>query len=189
MKQILFHYTLRRWLFPIGGAVLLYGGLILAKELVDISQEVFNLGASFKWLLPLLLLATPETFMLVLPMAAVLGGLMGTQQMVQSSELVAAQGLGMGSRMLLKPYFLLSLFLLLLAGANTHLLVPAVNHLQASVRIQMLEEARTRFLRTGQSPRVPPGSPGQSVWMAPNGEVHVMEVSPTGIQHMVAKGI
>ena len=189
MKQILSRYTLRRWLFPTGGAALLFGGLLLANELVGISKEVFNLGASFKWLMPLLLLATPETFLLVLPMAAVLGGLIGTQQMVQSSELVAAQGLGMGSRMLLKPYFLLSLFLLLLAGANTHLLVPAVNHLQASVRIQMLEEARTRFLRTGQSPRVPPGSPGQSVWMAPNGEVHVMEVSPTGIQHMVAKGI
>lgn len=189
MKQILFRYTLRRWLFPIGGAVLFYGGLLLAKELVDISKEVFNLGASFKWLLPLLVLAVPETLMLVLPMAAVLGGLIGTQQMVQSSELVASQGLGMGSRMLLKPYLLLSVFLLLLAGANTHFLVPAVNHFQASVRIQMLEEARSRFLRTGQAPRVPPGSPGQSVWMAPNGEVHVMEVSPTGIQHMVAKGI
>lgn len=189
MKQILFRYTLRRWLFPIGGAILFYGGLLLAKELVDISKEVFNLGASFKWLMPMVLLAVPETFMLVLPMAAVLGGLIGTQQMVQSSELVASQGLGIGSRLLLKPYLLLSLFLLFLAGVNSHLLVPAVNHLQASVRIQMLEEARTRFLRTGQAPRVPPGSPGQSVWMAPNGEIHVMEVSPTGIQHMIAKGI
>ncbi len=189
MKQILFRYTLRRWLFPIGGAVVFYGGLLLAKELVDISKEVFDLGASFKWLIPMLLLAVPETLMLVLPMAAVLGGLLGTQQMVQSSELVASQGLGMGSRMLLRPYLLLSLFLLLLAGANSHLLIPAVNHLQASVRIQMLEEARTRFLRTGQAPRVPPGSPGQSVWMAPNGETHLMEVSPTTVQHMVAKGI
>jgi lipopolysaccharide export LptBFGC system permease protein LptF len=189
MNQILFRYTLRRWLFPIGGAVVFYGGLLLSKELVDISKEVFNLGASFKWLLPLMLLAVPETLMLVLPMAAVLGGLMGTLQMVQSSELVAAQGLGMGSRMLTKPFFLVAFLLLLLAGANSHLLVPAVNDLQASVRIHMLEEARTRFLRTGQAPRVPPGSPGQSVWMAPNGEIHVMEVSPTGVQHMVAKGI
>lgn len=189
MRQILFQYTLRRWLFPIGGAVLFFGGLVLAKELVDISKEVFSLGASFKWLLPLLLLAVPETFMLVLPMAAVLGGLLGTQRMVQSSELVASQGLGMGSRVLLKPFILLSLFILLLAAANSHLLVPSVNHLQASVRLQMLEEARTRFLRTGQPPRIPPGSPGQSVWMAPDGEVHVMEVSPTGIQHMIAKGI
>lgn len=189
MNQILFRYTLRRWLYPIGGAVLFLGGLLLAKELVDISKEVFNLGASFKWLFPLLVLAVPETFMLVLPMAAVLGGLLGTQQLVQSSELVASQGLGMGSRMLLKPYLILSLFLLLLAVSNSHFLVPSVNHLQATVRLQMLEEARTRFLRTGQPPRVPPGSPGQSVWMAPDGEVHVMEVSPTGIQHMVAKSI
>ncbi|MBL0313330.1 MAG: LptF/LptG family permease [Holophagaceae bacterium] len=189
MNQILFRYTLRRWLFPIGGAVLFFGGLLLAKELVDISKEVFNLGASFKWLLPLLLLAVPETFMLVFPMAAVLGGLLGTQQMVQSSELVASQGLGMGSRMLLKPYLVLSLFVLSLSVANSHLLVPSVNHLQATVRLKMLEEARTRFLRTGQPPRIPPGSPGQSVWMAPDGEVHVMEVSPTGVQHMVAKGI
>lgn len=189
MNQIFFRYTLRRWLYPIAGAVLFYGGLLLAKELVGISKEVFDLGASFKWLLPLLLLAIPETLMLVLPMAAVLGGLMGTQQMVNSSELVASQGLGMGGRMLLKPYLTLSLFFLMLAGANSHLLVPAMNGLQASVRTQMLEEARSRFLRTGQAPRIPPGSPGQSVWMAPNGEVHVMEVTPTGVQHMIAKGI
>ncbi len=189
MKQILFRYTSRRWLFPIGGALLLYGGLFLANELVSISKEVFSLGASFKWLLPLLLLAIPETLMLVLPMAAVLGGLMGTQQMVQSSELVASQGLGMGRRMLLKPFLLISFILLILAGVDTHLLVPAMNDLQTSVRVHMLEEARSRFLRTGQAPRIPPGSPNQSVWMAPNGEVHVMEVSPTGIQHMVAKGI
>ncbi len=189
MNQILFRYTLRRWLYPIASAVLLFGGLLLAKELVDISKEVFNLGASFKWLLPLLLLAVPETFMLVLPMAAVLGGLLGTQHMVQNSELVASQGLGMGSKLLIKPYLFLSIFLLALSAANSHFLVPSVNHFQASIRLQMLEEARTRFLRIGQPPRIPPGAPSQSVWMAPDGEVHVMEVRPTAVQHMVAKGI
>ncbi len=189
MTPILFRYTLRRWLFPIGGAVMFYGGLVLAKELVGISRDVFSLGASFKWLLPLLMLAIPEVLMLVLPMASVLGGLLGTQQMVQSSEMVASHGLGIGSRMLYRPYALLSVLLLLITGMNSHFLIPSMNHLQSNVRAQMLEEARTRFLRTGQAPKVPPGAPDQSVWMAPNGEVHVMEVSSNGIQHMVAKSI
>ena len=96
MPRTLPKYLFSRWLVPTAGAVLFYGGLLLANELVGISKEVFNLGASFKWLLPLILLAIPETMMMVLPMAAVLGGILGTQQLSENSELVAAQGLGIG---------------------------------------------------------------------------------------------
>ncbi len=189
MPQTLFRYIFQRWLSPIAGGVVFYGGLLLANELVHISEDVFNLGASFKWLFPLVLLAVPEVLMLVLPMAAVLGGLMGTQQLVQRSEFVAAQGLGIGSRILIKPFLLMSVFLVAIAGFNSHYLVPAVSHLQEVIRTQMLDEARSRFLRTGQPPRFPPGSQGQALWMAPNGEVHVMEVGSNGIQHMVAQSI
>ncbi len=189
MLSILDRYTFRRWLFPVAGAVFFYGGLVLAKELVDISKEVFSLGASFKWLVPLLAMAVPEVLMLVLPMSAVLGGLLGTQQMVQSSEMVAAHGLGIGSRMFIRPFLLLALLLAGLAGLNSHILIPSTNHFQAELRTQMLEEARTRFLRTDQPPRILPGGQDQAVWMAPDGQVHLMNVGPGGIQHMVSKSI
>lgn len=189
MPRTLSKYIFLRWLSPTAGGVLFYGGLLLANELLGLSKEVFNLGASFKWLLPLTLLAIPETMMMVLPMAAVLGGILGTQHLSEDSELVASQGLGIGYKALFKPYLALGTLLIGLAGANAHFMVPAVNHLQSELRSQMIEDARTRFLRTGQSPRFPPGTSGESLWMDPNGEVHLMDVRPTSVQHMVAQGI
>ena len=74
MQNILRNYLLRRWLFPLLGALLFYGGMLMAYEVVGVTKEIFSIGAPFRWVGPLLLLAVPENLGMVLPMAAVLGG-------------------------------------------------------------------------------------------------------------------
>ena len=138
---------------------------------------------------PLLLLAVPENLGMVLPMAAVLGGLMGTQHLSEGSELVAAQGLGVGMRALVKPWLLLSAGLLVLATLNAHLLVPWANATQHLGQTRMIEEARTRFLKPGAPPWFPPRAPRNAVWMAPDGQMHLMEVREDGVQHLVARSL
>ncbi len=98
MSSVLSRYVLRRWATPFLGALLFYGFLLLSWEMVTISKEIFSQGAPLRWLLPMLLTSMPENLGLVMPMAAVLGGLIGTQQLMEGSELVAAQGLGAGRR-------------------------------------------------------------------------------------------
>ena len=160
MPSILTKYLLRRWLFPLLGALLFYGGMLMAYEVVGVTKEIFSIGAPFRWVGPLLLLAVPENLGMVLPMAAVLGGLMGTQYLSEGSELVAAQGLGVGMRALIKPWLLLATGLLVLATLNAHLLVPWANATQISAQAKMFEEARTRFLKPGAPPGSRPGLPG-----------------------------
>lgn len=171
---------------PILGALLFYGGLLLAKELVNVSQVVFTQGAPLRWMFPLLLTSLPYIFGMVLPMAAVLGGLMGTQALAQSSELVASQGLGVGSRVLFKPWLILSVLLVGAAGFNAHVLIPAMNRAQASLNQRMTEEAKANFLKPGAPPRVVPSSPDHALWVSPAGAVHVLEASESGIQHLRA---
>jgi lipopolysaccharide export LptBFGC system permease protein LptF len=154
--------------------------------MVTISKEIFSQGAPLRWLLPMLLTSMPENLGLVLPMAAVLGGLIGTQQLMEGSELVAAQGLGAGRRTWTAPWFRMAVWLVLLATLNAHILVPLAARVQHVVRARMTEDAKARFLRPGAPPWFPPGAPNSAFWVSPEGQIHIMESTPQGVQHLTA---
>jgi lipopolysaccharide export system permease protein len=122
-------------------------------------------------------------------MAAVLGGLIGTSYLSESSELVAAQGLGVGVLALIKPWSIISIVLLAITTINANILVPKAQIAQMAIQSQMLEEAKMRFLRPGTPPQPFPGSPQNSVWIAPNGQIHIMEVSNDHVQHITAESL
>lgn len=187
MTSTLSRYLLRRWTSPLLGALVFYGGLVVASELVTLSRELFAQGAPLRWIFPLLATSLPDIFGMVLPMAAVLGGLMGTQALVLGSETVAAQGLGVGMRTVLKPWATVALGIAGLASLNAHLVVPSMNRYQAVLKQRMGEEAKASFLRPGSPPRSIPSSPRNALWVGPDGTVHVMEVSEEGVQHLTAR--
>jgi len=182
-------YFLKRWSYPFLGALFFYGGLILAWEMVVQSRQIFALGAPFQWMIPALLLQVPETLGTVFPMAAVLGGLLGSQHLSEGSEMVASQGMGVGMRSLLWPWFLMSLVLLAVTTLNTHVLVPRVSTLQQAVQTRMVEAAQTRFLKPGSPPFFPPDRPNFAGWFDASGEIHLMESGPQGVQHLVARSM
>ena len=186
MSTLLTRYVLRRWAQPFLGALLFYGFLLLSWEMVTISREIFSEGAPLRWMVPLLLTSMPENLGLVLPMAAVLGGLLGTQQLMEGSELVAAQGLGAGRRTWTSPWIRMALWLVVLSFINAHLLVPAAARLQNQIRHRVAEEAKARFLKPGSPPWFPPGAPHSAFWVSPAGQIHVMESGPQGVQHLTA---
>jgi lipopolysaccharide export system permease protein len=184
--SILSRYVLRAWLGYLLGALLLFGGLLLIHETVTLTKGLLAERASFKWLPVFLLLAIPEVLALVLPMAALFGGLLGTQRLAQGSELVAAQGLGTGSRVFYRPWALLGAALVLVSGMNAHLLIPEVHRVQTILRNRLAEEAKQRFLRPGAPPIPLQGDHPQALWTSPGGQVHILEVNPKGIQHLVS---
>jgi lipopolysaccharide export LptBFGC system permease protein LptF len=189
LASVLTRYILRRWAAPFLGALFFYGFLLLSWEMVQISKEIFSQGAPLRWLGPLLLTSLPENLGLVLPMAAVLGGLLGTQQMMEGSELVAARGLGAGQRTWTTPWFLMASVLVVLATLNAHLLVPAAARIQQVVRVKMAEEAKARFLRPGAPPWFPPSAPNSAFWVSSEGQIHIMESTPQGVQHLTASSM
>jgi lipopolysaccharide export system permease protein len=191
VPSTLLRYFLKRWTWPLLGALVFYGGLLLASDMVRQSKLIFDQGASFQWLIPFLATTLPETLAMVLPMAAVLGGVLGTQALSEGSEMVASQGLGVGMRAILKPWLILSTFLLLLATFNAHMVVPRISTLQTRLEAQMMEETKTRRVRPGAEPWYLNRGPGDDVcvWVAPNNEIHLMESSPAGVQHVIAKSL
>jgi lipopolysaccharide export LptBFGC system permease protein LptF len=111
---------------------------------------------------------------------------MGTQQLSKGSELVAAQGLGTGTGVFVRPWLWLALLLVGLAGLNAHYVIPRVQGLQLGLRDQLAEEAKQRFLRPGVAPLPIPGPVPQALWTSPEGQVHILEVNPRGVQHLVS---
>jgi len=101
---------------------------------------------------------------------------------------VASQGLGVGMRAILKPWLILSSFLILFATVNAHFIVPKMAVIQTRLETQMMEETKTRRVRPGAAPWYLSRGPGDDVciWVAPSGEIHLMESSPVGVQHVVA---
>ncbi|BDU73022.1 LptF/LptG family permease [Mesoterricola silvestris] len=189
MRSTILKYLLKNWTWPFLGALVFYGGLLMAYEVVGLSKEIFSMGAPFRWVVPLLLLSVPDNLGMVLPMAAVLGGLMGMQHLTDGSEMVAAQGLGVGMRAIVKPWLIMAGTLLAVGTFNAHVVVPWANSTQQFAQARMVEEARTRFLRPGAPPWFPSTSTGSAVWMAPDGQVHLMEVNSLGVQHLVARSL
>jgi lipopolysaccharide export LptBFGC system permease protein LptF len=189
MPSTLLKYFFKRWGWPLLGGVLFFGGLLVANNLVRVSRDIFSQGASIRWLIPIILTSLPETLAMVLPMAAILGGLLGTQQLSEGSEMVASQGLGVGIGSILKPWALLSSMLVVIASVNANLIVPMVSSNMDKIEGRMVEEAKTRFLRPGASPYFPQNNPQTGMWVAPNGEVHLFEVTEDGVQHLVAKNM
>ncbi len=183
---LLTRYILRRWAWPLLGALAFYGCLLLANETVGLSKLIFSQGAPLRWLIPLLATTLPEILGMVLPMAAVLGGVLGTQHLLEGSELVAAQGLGASPRTWLRPWLILGAALVLLASLNAHLLMPAMSGLQKQLRVHMAEEARSRFLKPGAPPWFPPNAADTAIWVDAAGEVHLMEATPQGVKHIVS---
>ena len=186
MPSVLTRYVLRRWATPFLGALFFYGFLLLSWEMVTLSKEIFAMGAPLRWLPPLLLTALPENLGMVLPMAAVLGGLLGTQQLMEGSELVAAQGLGAGQRTWTTPWLIFSAVLIVLATLNAHGVVPWAARIQQTLRVKMTEDAKARFLRPGAPPWFPPGDANSAFWVSPEGQIHIMEYTPQGVQHLTA---
>lgn len=164
--------------------------MLSAYQVISITKEVISVGASFqRWAVPLMILSMPEIMSIILPMASVLGGLLGTRSLSESSEIVVAQGLGIGIKTLIKPWGILSICLLVLSLVNMHILVPKAYKLQKTIQLKMLEEARIRFLRPGAKPWLIPGSLKNAAWIAPNGHMHFMEISNDKILHLVANNI
>lgn len=191
MSSTLLRYYLKRWSLPLLGALVFYGGLILVSDLVHATKEIFQEHASFRWLIPSLLTTLPYTLTMVLPMASVLGGMLGTQYLAEGSELVASQGLGVGMRSILRPWAILASIVLVLALVNSHYLVPKVADLQNKLKVQMLEEAKNRNLRPGAPPWCLKGVNGSdvSIWASLDGQIHLMETSQENIQHVIAKSM
>ncbi|HEY3175647.1 MAG TPA: LptF/LptG family permease [Candidatus Polarisedimenticolia bacterium] len=123
-------YVFKEILGPTLLGLLVYGTVLLMNLLLE-AAELFirrDLPASLvAWYLAL---AAPRIFVLVIPMAVLLGVLVGIGRLSTDSEITALRACGYSDRRLLVPVILLGLIASLVAGGLFNYAVPRANYEQ-----------------------------------------------------------
>jgi lipopolysaccharide export LptBFGC system permease protein LptF len=184
-----------------------FGGLLLAFELKSISKIVFEQGASIHHMVPLLLTTIPWNVGLILPMAAVLGGLLGTQHLSEGSEFVVLQGLGSGKRTFLLPWAFLSAIMVASSAANSHWLSPWASKMEHQLFYELAQETALTGKyapQPGEGPKLIKGGSSRQksgdgqgdadplsdltvYWgqSKDDGKLHIMQIGSDYVSHLV----
>ena len=173
----------------------------MAWEVRYISKTIFDKQASIHNLIPMLLTTIPWNVGVILPMTSVLGGLLGTQHLSEGSELVASQGLGHGMRGFLKPWGLLSAFLILCSVINAHWISPWSSRKEQQLLYELAQEAALvggYMPKAGEEPKLLKGDvfshgsaplPDQVVFWGiskDDGKLHIMQIGPETVSHLIS---
>lgn len=162
-------YLLSEILGPLGLGLLVYTFILLVQRFFSLAEMIIRRGVPAATVGQLLLYSLPNIVVLTLPMALLLGVLLGIGRLASDSELVALRASGVGVFRLVRPVALLSA---LLSIVNTILMLwvlPVGNQAYS----QKLLDIVTRTMGQQFEPRVYyPEFQGKTLW--------VFDVAPDG---------
>lgn len=150
MKGIFFRHVLR----DVGAATLGVGVVLLVLLLTN--QLAFILGRAASGQIPatlvleLVRLSLVENSVVILPIAVLLGGVLGLGRLYHDSEIAAAQACGVGVAPLYRAMGLITLLATGLAAWVSFHAGPASAQRTAQIRVEALRTAATRGLVPGQ---------------------------------------
>lgn len=144
----------RHVLRDIAAATLGVGAVLLVLLLTN--QLAFIMGRAASGQIPaalvfeLVRLSLVENSILVVPVAVLLGGVLGLGRLYHDSEIAAAQACGIGTAPLYRVMGLLTLLATVLAAWIAFQAAPAAAERTAQIRVEALRTAVTRGLAPGQ---------------------------------------
>jgi lipopolysaccharide export system permease protein len=134
-RYIMSHFA--KGLFPVLFLLLsLFSFLTLAEELEEVGNGTFTQLDAFT----VVLYTLPRLIVDLLPVTALLGGLMGLGTMANHQELIAARASGMSRARMAFPVFLGSFFLAVMVALFQSLLIPVSEREASQLRSRSLEE-------------------------------------------------
>ncbi|MDQ1346728.1 MAG: lipopolysaccharide export system permease protein lptG [Acidobacteriota bacterium] len=143
-------YVLREILGPLGLGFLVYTFILLLQFLFTSAEMIIRRGLPAPIVGQLVLYSLPNIVVLTIPMALLLGVLVGVGRLASDSELVALRSTGISVYRLLRPVILLSAVLTLVNGLLMIYLLPQGNRAVSRLYLDIL----TRTVAQQVEPRV-----------------------------------
>ncbi len=141
-------YIMQRFLAGIFPALLLllalFSFMALAEELEDVGKGSFSLPDA----LMVVFLTTPKRIVELLPVTALLGGLLGLGAMANHRELIAIRTIGISKRRIGQTVAVLAVFLGILITVLQFSVVPGFEREAATLRGQALQSTESGFGNT-----------------------------------------
>ncbi len=143
-------YILKEIIGPLGLGFLVYTFILLLQFLFTSAEMIIRRGLPAPIVGRLVLYSLPNIMVLTIPMALLLGVLVGIGRLASDSELVALRSTGMSLYRLLRPVLLLSTVLTLVNGLLMIYLLPRGNRAVSQLYLDIL----TRTVAQQVEPRV-----------------------------------
>jgi len=143
-------YILKEIIGPLGLGFLVYTFILLLQFLFTSAEMIIRRGLPAPIVGRLVLYSLPNIMVLTIPMALLLGVLVGIGRLASDSELVALRSTGMSIYRLLRPVLLLSAVLTLVNGLLMIYLLPRGNRAVSQLYLDIL----TRTVAQQVEPRV-----------------------------------
>lgn len=142
-------YTLREILGPTLVAFIIYTGFMLIRGLVGFSDLLVQSSQPLKDIGRVVAFSTPHIVVLTLPIAFLLGVLVGIGRLSQDSELVALRAAGVDLLSLYRPIAVLAVAFALITGGVMTWVVPNTNRLLYGMRLQLSTFVITQKIQPG----------------------------------------
>jgi lipopolysaccharide export system permease protein len=162
-------YLLSQFLQLFGFFALVLVGVYWINKAVGLFDQLIGNGQSALVFLEFSILTLPTVIKLVLPVAAFIATVYGTNRMMTESELVVMQATGFSAFRLARPVLYFGMIVGLMMGIMAHVLVPASRATLVSARAAMSENITARFL-----------TPGTFTHPSPDVTLYIREISPRG---------
>ncbi|MBI1172227.1 LPS export ABC transporter permease LptF [bacterium] len=162
-------YLLSQFLQLFGFFALVLVGVYWINKAVDLFDQLIGDGQSGMVFVEFSLLTLPTVIKLVLPIAAFVATVYGTNRLITESELVVMQATGFSSFRLARPVLYFGLLVGLMMSLMGHFLVPASRNTLAAARATMSENVTARYL-----------TPGQFAHPSDQVTLYIRDISPKG---------
>ncbi len=123
-------YVFRQILGPTVAGLLVYGLVLVMNLLLEAAELLVRRSLPLSMVLQYMVLSLPRILVLVIPMAILLGILIGIGRLSAENEITAMRACGISDRRLLTPVILLGLLAGVVSATLFNVLVPRANYAQ-----------------------------------------------------------
>ncbi|HEX6160276.1 MAG TPA: LptF/LptG family permease, partial [Thermoanaerobaculia bacterium] len=136
--SILTRYILREMIGPTILGFSFYTSIILMQKLFDMAGLIIRRSLSIEIVGQLLMLSLPHIVVLTVPMALLFGILIAVGRLSSDSEIVAMRALGISTRTIYRPVFLVSLLMFFLNLYLINVVMPKGNRQFVQLRAEIM---------------------------------------------------
>jgi LPS export ABC transporter permease LptG len=145
--KILTRYILKEMLGPTALGFSFYTFIILMRQLFDLAGMIIKRSLPASTVLELLWLSLPNIIVLTVPMSLLFGILIAVGRLSADSEIISMRALGISTRMIYRPVFILSFLMFLLNFYLMNVLLPWGNTRLQQLRAEIYTSSIEKELR------------------------------------------
>ena len=147
MPRLLYTYLVNQILAPLYASLVILTSILFLGKLIPILDIILNYNIALLDFIRLYAYFTPQLLLFTLPMASMMGVILGTTHINNENELMVLKASGISLYKMLPPVIIIALSTALLTGFFSIYLIPAGNRAKVELAFQLATEKIERAMQ------------------------------------------